>query len=66
MTSREVPTMTTQSSPLKRWTLLLLVLLSPLAQSGCGYLAAGAAGAAVGHEVAEEEAEDEEAERRRN
>jgi hypothetical protein len=51
---------------LKRWTLLLLVLLSPLAQSGCGYLAAGAAGAAVGHEVAEEEAEDEEAERRRN
>lgn len=41
------------------WTLLLLVVLSPLAQTGCGYVAAGAAGAVVGHEVAEEEAEDE-------
>jgi hypothetical protein len=59
--------MTTESSPLKRWTLFLIVLLSPLAQSGCGYVAAGAVGAAVGHEVAEEEAEDEEeAERRQN
>jgi hypothetical protein len=49
----------------KSLPLLLLVMLGPLAQSGCGYVAAGAAGAAVGHEVAEEEAEDEEEEKKK-
>ena len=52
----------TQLSLCTRWPLLLLVLLGPLAQSGCGYVAAGAAGAVVGHEVAEDEAEEEEEE----
>ena len=53
---------TTQLSPRKGWLLFILFLLGPLAQSGCGYVAAGAAGAVVGHEVAEDEAEDEEEE----
>ena len=48
---------TTQPSLWKHWMFLLLVLLG-LAQTGCGYVAAGAAGAVVGHEVAEEEEED--------
>lgn len=48
------------------WTLLFLVVLAPLAQTGCGYVAAGAAGAVVGHEVAEEEAEDEAEEKKKN
>jgi hypothetical protein len=39
---------------------LALLLLGSVMQSGCGLLAAGAAGAVVGHEVAEEEEEDEE------
>jgi hypothetical protein len=39
---------------------LALLLLGSVVQSGCGYLAAGAAGAAVGHEIAEEDEEDEE------
>jgi len=51
----------TQLSLCKGWLLLSLVLLG-LVPSGCGYVAAGAAGAVVGHEVAEEEAEDEEEE----
>jgi ribosomal protein L12E/L44/L45/RPP1/RPP2 len=55
----------TPSSLFNRWMLLLLVLLGPLAPSGCGYVAAGAAGAAVGHEIAEEEAEEEEEEEER-
>jgi hypothetical protein len=42
----------------ERWLLFLLLAPAPLLLSGCGYLAAGAAGAAVGHEVAEEEDED--------
>jgi hypothetical protein len=32
---------------------LLLVSQAPLMQSGCGYVAAGAVGAAIGHEAAE-------------
>ena len=56
----------TQLSLCKRSLLALLVLLGPLAQSGCGYVAAAGAGAVVGHEVAEEEAEDEEEEKKRN
>ena len=55
----------TPQSLRNRSLLLLLVLLGPLAPSGCGYVAAGAAGAVVGHEVAEEEAEDEEEEEER-
>lgn len=42
-------------SAIPRWLLIMLFLLPALAQSGCGYLAAGAAGAAIGHEVAEED-----------
>ena len=47
----------------KRHLLLLLtsltvVTLSAVAQLGCAPLAAGVAGAAVGHEIAEEEDED--------
>jgi hypothetical protein len=49
----------------KGWPFLLIVLLGALAQAGCGYVAAGAAGAVVGHEVAEEEAEEEEEEEER-
>jgi len=40
------------------WLLLLLLAQAPLIQSGCGYVAAGAAGAAIGHEIAEENDED--------
>ena len=42
----------------ERWLLILLLAQAPLLQTGCGLLAAGAAGAVIGHEVAEEEAED--------
>jgi hypothetical protein len=44
----------------KPWLLILLMLQAAFWQSACGYVAAGAAGAAIGHEVAEENAEDEE------
>jgi hypothetical protein len=37
---------------------MLLALLVALTQTGCGYVAAGAAGAAVGHEIAERKHED--------
>lgn len=48
-----------------RWLLLTLMLTASALQSGCGYLAAGAAGAAIQHEVSErEDEEDEEAENR--
>jgi len=42
----------------RRCALLVLVLQAPLTQLGCGYVAAGAVGAAVGHEAAEREDED--------
>lgn len=38
---------------LKRTTLLTLLLTAVLAQTGCGYLAAAGAGAAIGAEVEE-------------
>lgn len=41
----------------KRLTLLLLLLASAGAQYGCGYLAAGAVGAAVGAEAEENDDE---------
>ena len=48
--------------PIERWTALLLALtIAGLTQVSCGYLAAGAAGAAIGHEAAEEDEEDEDA-----
>ena len=40
---------------LKRLTLLMLLMGAVAAQYGCGYLAAGAAGAAVGAEAAEDD-----------
>jgi len=43
-----------------RWLLLTLVLTASVLQSSCGYLAAGAAGAAIQHEVSEREDEEEE------
>jgi hypothetical protein len=55
-TMREKPKCTV----LERWLLILLLAQAPILQAGCGYLAAGAAGAAVGHEIAEEEEEDDE------
>jgi len=45
---------------LKRYALILPVGLLGLWLAGCGYIAAGAAGAAVGHEIAEERDEDDE------
>lgn len=50
--------MVTRLDLLRRW-LIVVALLGALAQTGCGYVAAGAVGAAVGHEVAEREDEDE-------
>jgi hypothetical protein len=43
---------------LVRWILVLLVAQAALLQSGCGYVAAGAVGAAVGHEAAQREDDD--------
>ncbi len=43
-----------------RWLLLLLMLSASVLQSSCGYLAAGAAGAAIQHEVSERDEEEEE------
>ena len=42
-----------------RWLLLTLMLSASALQSSCGYLAAGAAGAAIQHEVSEREEEEE-------
>ena len=41
----------------KRLAFLLMVMHLALVQ-GCGYVAAGAAGAVIGHEVAEEDDDD--------
>jgi len=63
----QVPASAAGASAMKRrirasrstlWLLLLLLAQAPLIQSGCGYVAAGAAGAAIGHEIAEENDED--------
>jgi hypothetical protein len=43
-----------------RWLLLTLILSASALQSSCGYVAAGAAGAAIQHEVSEREDEEEE------
>ena len=42
---------------LKKLSLLSLILVALGAQAGCGYVAAGAAGAAIGHEAAEDDEE---------
>jgi len=42
----------------ERWLLILLLGLSPALLTGCGYLAAGAVGGAIGHEIAEENDDD--------
>jgi hypothetical protein len=39
----------------RTWLLLLFVLATPLTQAGCGYVAAGAVGAAVGAEAADDD-----------
>jgi hypothetical protein len=43
---------------MKRYLLLFLAGITVAMQFGCAPLAAGVAGAAVGHEIAEEEDED--------
>jgi hypothetical protein len=43
---------------LKRLGYLLLLVPLLAIQTGCGYVAAGAVGAAVGHEVAKDEEDD--------
>jgi hypothetical protein len=40
-------------------TWLALLLAMCVLQSGCGYVAAGAAGAVIGHEAADDDDEDE-------
>jgi hypothetical protein len=42
---------------LNRSVLVLMLLTTLLAQAGCGYVAAGAAGAVIGHEAAEDDDE---------
>jgi hypothetical protein len=44
---------------LTTWITLALLLGTSVLQTSCGYLAAGAAGAAIGHEAAERDNEDE-------
>jgi hypothetical protein len=43
---------------IKRIALLLIMAAGTSSLTACGYLAAGAAGAAIGHEVAEDDDED--------
>jgi hypothetical protein len=45
-----------------RWLLLTLILSASALQSSCGYVAAGAAGAVIQHEVSERKDEREEEE----
>lgn len=49
--------MSDRAKSLARWAFLLVVLQASLLQTGCGYVAAGAAGAAIGHEAAEDDDE---------
>lgn len=42
------------TAALGRWLLILLLAQAPLLLAGCGYLAAGAAGGVIGHEIAKE------------
>jgi hypothetical protein len=51
-------TMKSEASRVERWLLILLLALGPILLTGCGYLAAGAAGGVIGHEIAEEQDED--------
>jgi hypothetical protein len=41
-----------------RWIWLTAILATSVLQSACGYVAAGAAGAVIGHEAAERDNED--------
>jgi hypothetical protein len=43
-----------------KWMWLTLILATAVLQSACGYVAAGAAGAVIGHEAAENDNEDDE------
>ncbi len=49
---------TAESPGIVRWLLILLLAQGAALLTGCGYLAAGAAGAAIGHEVAEDDEDD--------
>lgn len=57
LTDRRIIEMT-NNAWYRRWALLLIVLSGAFAQTACGYLAAGAAGAAIGHEAAENDDDD--------
>jgi hypothetical protein len=46
------------TSRLARWLLILLLSQSACLLTGCGYLAAGAVGGAIGHEIAEDDDDD--------
>lgn len=48
------------------WLLLTLILSASALQSSCGYVAAGAAGAAIQHEISDRDDEEEEEERAEN
>lgn len=50
---------TAETTGFARWLLILLLAQGALLLTGCGYLAAGAVGGAIGHEIAEENNEDE-------
>lgn len=49
---------TAETTGLARWLLILLLAQASVWLTGCGYLAAGAVGGAIGHEIAEENNED--------
>jgi len=42
------------------WLLLAVMLAGSALQSSCGYVAAGAAGAVIGHEISDRENEEDE------
>jgi hypothetical protein len=59
---RAIGTRTSEPGGTNMWQRLMLLVLMSIAcaaQIACAPLAAGVAGAAVGHEIAEEKAEDE-------
>lgn len=43
---------------LMRLLLILLLAPAPFVETGCGYLAAGAAGGVIGHEISQQQDDD--------